>query len=277
MTDDLLRAINIALCKFADKEDVETILIDAWQLAAGSFLRCNDFREKILIGRYPIYNTEILAWGKIPSCAIICSWKRSRIAESGLFDVLPSLRSVSHNTTLSSLREGLRGDLDSYIPAKVAIALTNLGMNPSSMVTKQVFLFLLGAVHGYRVEKSLLEISNILEVEHSRMILEFDQATHQISVQLSRSRMVEFYRNEFAAKVERCTPPEGVSGRVWRKQLSYFYNRHFRLDFESWWVEREKDHHLDEAEFSYSPSTGLVRWLAVNRDKCRRIKVVFGD
>lgn len=130
------------------------------------------------MSRKNIYNTEILVWGEAPSDSIICRWQRPYISDSGLLDVLPSLRHLSPYTNLSSLRQGLRGDGDSFSAAKAAISLANLGMDPSRFQIKQVFLFLLGAVKGYRVEKLLGEIESTLKTSFPLKIREFDQAVY---------------------------------------------------------------------------------------------------
>lgn len=59
MTDDILRAINIAFCRHISKKDVAILLVDPWKLEAGSYLKCNAICSKIGIGHENIHNTEI--------------------------------------------------------------------------------------------------------------------------------------------------------------------------------------------------------------------------
>ncbi|KAH7462782.1 hypothetical protein FOMA001_g18271 [Fusarium oxysporum f. sp. matthiolae] len=264
VTDDLLRALSIAFRSYTDKEDVAILLVDPWKLAAGNYLRCNSLRSKIGLGCKDVYNTEILIWGEIPLESIICRWGRSPIMNSGLLDVLPSLRHLSPDADLSSLRDGLRGDTDSFSPAKVATTLVNLGMDPSSFQIKQVFLFLLGAVEGYRVEKFLEGIELEIESLFPLKIQEFDQAAHQLSLTLGRKELISYYRNDYASISEEFCPFEdNESKRRWRKEWSLLIHHDFCPDYESWWVRREERDLSDlEAELMANHNgTGLKKWL----------------
>ncbi|EXL64058.1 hypothetical protein FOPG_19672 [Fusarium oxysporum f. sp. conglutinans race 2 54008] len=183
---------------------------------------------------------------------------------SGLLDVLPSLRHLSPDADLSSLRDGLRGDTDSFSPAKVATTLVNLGMDPSSFQIKQVFLFLLGAVEGYRVEKFLEGIELEIESLFPLKIQEFDQAAHQLSLTLGRKELISYYRNDYASISEEFCPFEdNESKRRWRKEWSLLIHHDFCPDYESWWVRREERDLSDlEAELMANHnSTGLKKWL----------------
>jgi hypothetical protein len=202
VTDDLLRALSIAFRAYTDKEDVAILLVDPWKLAAGNYLRCNSLRSKIGLGCKDVYNTEILIWVEIPLDSIICRWGRSYILNSELLDVLPSLRHLSPNADLSSLRDTLRDDTDSFSPGKVTTTLVNLGMNPSSFQVKQVFLFLLGEVEGYRVETFPQGIKSKLESLFPLKIQEYDQAAHQLSLTLGRKESISCYRNDHASILE---------------------------------------------------------------------------
>ncbi|KAF5573400.1 hypothetical protein FPANT_12397 [Fusarium pseudoanthophilum] len=278
VTDDLLRALSIAFCIYADKEDVTIFLVDPWKLASGSYLRCNSLRSKIGMGRKDIYNTEILIWGEIPLNSIICQWRRSHISNSGLLDVLPSLRHLSPGANLNSLRDGLRGDIDSFFPAKVVTTLVNLGMDPSSFQIKQVFLFLLGAVEGYRVEKLLEGIESELESLFPLKIQEFDQAAHQLSLSLGRNELILYYRNNYASSLdEDCPFGDNESKRRWRKAWSLLIHNHFCPDYDSWWVRREESDLSDwEAELMANHNdTGLEKWLMKKENLC--YSVGFAD
>ena len=260
LTDDILRALSIVFCVYHDKEDVEMLLFDAWKLAPGSFLKCNELRSRIGIGGEDIYNTELLVWGEVPADSIIYRWERSQILSSGIVDVLPSLCRLSAKTTLETLRYGLRGDYDSFSPRKAAIALASLGMDPSSLQTKQVFLFLLGSVAGYRVEKRLGDVASTLETEFPLKIQEFDQTVHQQALTLGRGKLVSYYRNDYAADVKDYYLHR--DNRRWRKIWSLQINNWFCPDFEDWWVQREESNFSDyEVELAAGhDENGLNGW-----------------
>ena len=87
---------------------------------------------------------------------------------------------------------------------KITRALNTLGMDPSSLQTKQVSEFLLGSVLGYEVPQHLLEIEQILLSQCRWKLDEFDRQAHRLATSLGKKALIELDRSEPSPQQAQC-------------------------------------------------------------------------
>jgi hypothetical protein len=142
-TIDLIRALHITFCTYRECTKVTILLICPWRLEPGSYMACNDLRARCGLEPKSIYNTEVMIWGQVPSKAILYRWDREQICRSGLSDVFPCIADLKASMRLQDLRTKLEDDYPQFSAKKIASTLVYLGMSPSELHIKQIFLFYL--------------------------------------------------------------------------------------------------------------------------------------
>ncbi|KAI1758980.1 hypothetical protein GGR53DRAFT_528211 [Hypoxylon sp. FL1150] len=222
VTKDLLRAIQMALCAFHDKDDVTILAIRPWMLSPDTHLPYRDLIQKTSPTQERS-STEILVWGEIPTESILCRWSKEDIIESGLLGDLPSQLKV--NMKLEDLRHLVK-ELGPIYPAEFAKALVHLGMDPCQIEIKQVFLFLFGGGKDQWVEFKFETIDQVLNRWYSREINAFERAVHKLAQAAGKQQM----RSQGHPHVE--------SGDHGPSSLEVDFR--FCPDFETWWVLREE-------------------------------------
>ncbi len=194
LTPDLLRALHIAFYTYRDKSDVRIIIIDPRRLKSGSSLPCNRVRAQCGLKEESIYNTEVLVWGSIPASSIIHQWSRESIANSLLLTGYPAIHRLPQNTNLAALRLHVLQESSQFNATTVRRALIQLGMDPSSMYTKQVYMFLLGLIEGIEVQKCFNDVENRLNETRSQDIKIFESAAYAAFIARGRRQFVTLLR-----------------------------------------------------------------------------------
>jgi hypothetical protein len=273
-TIDLVRALHIAFFTFRECTEVAILLICPSNLEPGSYIPCNELRVKCGLEAEHIYNTEVLVWGHIPSASILYRWDREQVYCSGLFDVFPCFTKLEATIRLEELRYKLKNDCSLFSIRKIASALVYLGMSPSELQTKQVFLFFLGRAVGYAVEKDLGRTEAHLRTSCAQQITEFEDAIFRLSSIVGRQSLLSYYQERYAKDVRQFCPHILGSTkyqRRWRKSWSMRVSDHFCPTFKSWWLRREKSY-LNELKLEAMAdhkAHGLMAYL-VKYGICRR-------
>lgn len=274
VTPDLIRAFQIAFYMYQDKADVTILVIDPGLLNEGSSLPCNEIRSKCGIGRKDIYNTEVLVWGEIPAESIVCRWRREDIIQSGLLDACPSLDQLHPTMTLDGrlhstmkldeLRRHIAANFDKFTAVTVANALVSLGMDPSSVYTKQIFLFLLGQAAGYAVQKEYGDVERPLREIFRSHIEEFEQSAYKTACMLGKERLLAYFKHNYSHDIRGHYHSElGTclsKDREWRLRWARHMKTTLCPSYEAWWVQREKELHI-QAAWVESTDGGLRSWL----------------
>lgn len=270
-TIDLVRALHITFCTYREYTNVNILLICPWRLEPGSYMACNDLRAGCGLRPKSIYNTEVMIWGQVPSKAILYRWGREEICRSGLFDVFPCIAHLTATMRLQDLRMKLEDDYPPFSAKKIASALVYLGMSPSKLHIKQVFLFLLGQAVGYPVQKNLNKTDAHLRTSYALHIVEFEDAIYQLARLRGTQSILLYFKGTYAQDVRRLCPQTDASGipadrkyqRSWRKSWSERINDRYCPSFRSWWVRREEAD-LSELEMQQmldQDKHGLREWL----------------
>jgi hypothetical protein len=234
-------------------------------------MACNDLRAGCGLGRKPIYNTEVMIWGHVPSKAILYRWDREEICRSGLFNVFPCIADLKARMRLQDLRMKLEDDYPQFSAEKIASALVYLGMSPSTLHIKQVFLFLLGQATGYAVQKNLNNTDAHLRTSCALHIDKFEDAIYQLATLRGRQSIVLYFKETYAQHVRQLCPQTNPSSiltnrkhqRSWRKSWSKRINDRYCPSFQSWWIRRE-ELDLSELEMQWmldQDAHGLRGWL----------------
>jgi hypothetical protein len=173
---------------------------------------------------------------------------------------------------LNDVRNRFQDDFPSFSPRKVAETLVKLGMKPSLLRIKQIFLFLLGQCAGFCVEKELAAVENKLEMRFPEMIQEFEQAVHEMTVSAGRRFLRSYHRDTHAKAGKVHWPLDDPFGmlerqkyqRRCRKLRAICYDKYYCPDFKSWWVRREESDlsELEIQQMTDCANFGLQRWLS---------------
>ena len=147
VTVDLLRAFNFAWQLHCEgKSDIVLVIIDPLKLAPGSFMSCNVLRKKFGLEENGLFKTEVLVWQNIPASAIVGEWTFEALQKSQLYKLFPGIPTAKEKRKLEGLRNSLRpksmNPLDSTQKLLITF-ISDLEMDPSSMVTTQVALTML--------------------------------------------------------------------------------------------------------------------------------------
>ncbi|EOA85570.1 uncharacterized protein SETTUDRAFT_40212 [Exserohilum turcica Et28A] len=270
-TIDLVRALHITFCTYKERTKVTILLICPWRLEPGSFMACNDLRAGCGLEPKSIYDTEVMIWGQVPSRAILYRWDREHVCRSGLLDVFPCIADLKVTTRLQDLRTKLKDDYPQFSAKKIASALLCLGMSPSELHIKQVFLFLLGQAVGYAVQKNLDKTDAHLRTLFPLHIDEFEDAIFHLATLRGRQSILSYFKKVYAKDVRQLCPQTDPFGiltdrkyqRRWRKSWSMRINDRFCPNFRSWWIRREETDlsELEMQEILDQDAHGLREWL----------------
>jgi len=243
---------------------VSILVIDSWRLIEGSFVKCNDLREACGLDYDPKYETEVLIWEQIPSAAVIAEWTWASLERSGIFHCLPFLHKVGRYSSVDSIRGRCFSPFDDFPTQKLATSLTILGMSPSCLTTRQIYMFLLGSKIGYRVTREFDSIDKLLSTRCAGSLEEFDRAAHEIALRKGRRAFNQLYRDgTWSNRVYPWMYPHIKTDRLWRKALADSRCRLVCPNSESWWSQRaEADCQLWEAYalIDHDPY-GLKNWM----------------
>jgi hypothetical protein len=270
-TIDLVRALHITFCTYRESTKVAILLICPWRLEPGSYMACNDLRVGCGLEPKSIYNTEVMIWGHVPSKAILYRWDREQIRRSGLSDVFPCIANLEATMRLQDLRTKLADDYPKFSAKKIASTLVYLGMSPSELHIRQIFLFLLGQAVGYAVQKNLDKTDAHLRTSCAPHIDEFEDAIFQLATKRGRESILSYFKEVYAKDVRQLCPQTDPFGiltnhkyqRRWRKSWSMRINDHFCPNFRSWWIRREESDlsELEMQEIIDQDTHGLREWL----------------
>ncbi|RFU79247.1 hypothetical protein TARUN_2959 [Trichoderma arundinaceum] len=266
VTFDLIRAFHMAYAMYGVMEDVTILLIDPWLLPEGNYHNARTIRSKSGLKDEPKYNTEILVWGEIPKESILYRWSQSDIFYSGLFNVFPSLGTQMWKwASIDDRRADLRSDYSRFDAAKtatfaadIAKALVSLGMDPSRLQMKQIFVFLLGEAAGFDAEKEMGGVEAKLEAQ---AVKEFDDAAYKLCISASCSH---------AARLQHviATNPylrNSQEGRRFAKIWADLIQGRLYPTIESWRLRREERDFIEwgtRKEMTGGGKFTLIQWLS---------------
>lgn len=270
-TIDLVRALHITFCTYRECRRVTILLICPWRLEPGSYMACNDPRARCALEPKSIYNTEVMIWSQVPSKAILYRWDREQICRSGLFDAFPCIADLKATMRLQDLRRKLQDDYPQFSAQKIASTLVYLGMSPSELHIKQIFLFLLGQAVGYAIQKNLDKTDAHLRTSCALHIDEFEDAIFQLATLRGKQTILSYFKDVYAKDVRQLCPQSDPFGiltnrkyqRRWRKSCSMIINDSFCPNFRSWWIRREESDlsELEMQEILDQDAHGMREWL----------------
>lgn len=192
LTSDLLRALNIAWGFACKKETgIKIFVIDTWKLRNGSFASCNELCESVGVEENMKYNNETIVWGSVPADAIVHEWSWERLQLSGLFKLFPALVEGNEYRSAKTLRGRIRLTSNTFSLGKmVDVLVGGLKMSPSTVLTQQISLMMLGWAHQrwYCYAKYFPNLQNTLREDLPGEVESLDKELHRMFMDWSRAK-----------------------------------------------------------------------------------------
>jgi hypothetical protein len=234
-------------------------VINEWDLDPGSFMACNELREKVGLPQDNLFKSEVMVWAEIPAKAIVCEWPWDYLSSCSFFALFPAFKS-GHACTLKELKEAIseeawqRLDKSLEIERLVEILIVRLKMPPSSAITQQISLTMLGWLNGsYYAEWHPTRQKNLGKLAPTG-IQTLDKELYKRALILGLALKAELRETSYF---------RGMSRWLGTEKAEEWLDRYYSPTFERWWTSREEDDATDwEASIGVDHSDyGFLKYL----------------